>query len=75
MVSEPSDQKAQRRSRGRAGGIPPAFNTETRKHLNTVECGFNIFKQWRDLATRFDKLALTYRSGAVLRVIVIWLRR
>jgi putative transposase len=24
------------------------------------------------LATRYDKLALTYRGGAVLRAIVIW---
>jgi len=27
------------------------------------------------LATRYDKLALTYRGGAVLRAITIWLRQ
>ena len=39
-----------------------------------MERAFDIFKQWRCLATRYDKLALTYR-GAVLRTITIWLRR
>jgi transposase len=31
------------------------------------------FKQWRALATRYDKLALTYRAGALLRAVLIWL--
>ncbi|PWF79492.1 IS5/IS1182 family transposase, partial [Kocuria rosea] len=35
---------------------------------------FNVFKQWRGLATRYDKLALTYRGGVVLRAITIWLK-
>jgi transposase len=32
-------------------------------------------KQWRGLATRNDKLALTYRGGAVLRAITLWLKQ
>ncbi|MGO4582546.1 transposase, partial [Arthrobacter sp. 2RAF6] len=40
---------------------------------NVVERNFNTFKQWRGLATRYDKLALTYRGGAVLRAVTIWL--
>ncbi|MFJ6347520.1 IS5/IS1182 family transposase, partial [Pseudarthrobacter oxydans] len=43
------------------------------KGRNVVERNFNTFKQWRALATRYDKLALTYRGGAVLRAISIWL--
>jgi len=75
VISEPSDQKANRKRRGHAGGRPPAFNADTYKKRNTIERGFNIFKQWRGLATRYDKLALTYRGGAVLRAITIWLRQ
>jgi len=30
---------------------------------------------WRGLATRYDKLAVTYRGGAVLVAVVIWLRQ
>jgi hypothetical protein len=29
-------------------------------------------QQWRSPATRYDKLALTYRSAAVLQAVVIW---
>ena len=75
VISKPSDQKANRKRRGQAGGRPPAFNTDTYKKRNTIERGFNTFKQWRGLATRYDKLALTYRGGAVLRAITIWLRQ
>ena len=39
-----------------------------------VERSFNTLKQWRGLATRYDKLAITYRGGLVLAAIVTWLR-
>ena len=39
-----------------------------------VERSFSIFKQWRRHATRYDKFALTYRGGVVLRAILIWLK-
>ncbi|CUU64698.1 Transposase DDE domain, partial [Corynebacterium variabile] len=35
---------------------------------------FNLLKQWRGLATRYDKLAVIYRGAAVLAAIVAWLR-
>ena len=50
-----------------------AFDKEDYKGRNVVERNFNTIKQWRALATRCDKLALTYRGGAVLRAISIWL--
>ncbi|MGJ9423440.1 IS5/IS1182 family transposase, partial [Aeromicrobium sp. CF3.5] len=34
----------------------------------------NAHKQWRGIATRYDKLAVTYRGGVVLRAITIWLK-
>ncbi len=37
-----------------------------------IERGFNLTKQWRGLATRYDKLAIVYRGAAVLRAITIW---
>jgi transposase len=36
------------------------------KLRNVVERSFNTLKQWRSLATRRDKLALTYRTATVL---------
>lgn len=73
VIAEPEDQRANRKRRGAKGGRPPAFDTERYKNRNVVERGFNIFKQWRALATRYDKLALTYRAAAILRAVLIWL--
>jgi len=73
VIAQPSDQAAHRKRRGRAGGRPPAFDVDAYKGRNVVERSFNAIKQWRGLATRYDKLALTYRAGALLRAILIWL--
>ena len=74
VIAQPSDQAAHRKRRGRAGGRPPASDVDAYKGRNVVERSFNAIKQWRGLATRYDKLALTYRGGVVLAAIVTWLR-
>jgi len=73
VIPEPSDQIAHRKRRGSQGGRPPAFDAEDYKGRNVIERGFNVVKQWRGLATRYDKLAIVYRGAAVLRAITIWL--
>ncbi|MBG6191728.1 transposase [Arthrobacter sp. CAN_A212] len=73
-IPERSDQQANRKRRGRSGGRPVGLDREAYKRRNVVERSFNTFKQWRGLATRYDKLALTYRGGVVLRAITIWLK-
>ena len=75
VIPQPNDQIAHRRRRGSAGGRPPDFDAETYKSRNVIERSFNDHKQWRGLATRYDKLATTYRGGVVLRAITIWLRK
>ena len=75
VIAEPHDQKANRRRRGQRGGRPLILDTETYKGRNVVERSFNVFKQWRGIATRYDKLAITYRGGVVLCAITIWLRQ
>jgi transposase len=74
VIPEPDDQIGHRRRRGRQGGRPVSYDHEIYKTRNTVERSFNLFKQWRGLATRYDKLALTYRGGVVLRAITLWLK-
>src|SRR3954467_183489 len=74
VIPEREDQIARRKGRGAAGGRPPAFDAETYKQRNVVERGFNRLKQWRGLATRYDKKARNYRAGIVLGAIVLcWL--
>jgi putative transposase len=73
VVAEPSDQAGHRRRRGSKGRRPPGFDTDAQKGRNVVERSFNVPQQWRALATRYDRLALTYR-GVVLGAIITWLR-
>jgi transposase len=61
VIPEPSDQIRHRKRRGSRGGRPPAFDAETYRGRNVVERSFNTVKQWRGLATRYDKLAIVYR--------------
>ncbi len=72
VIPQPSDQVAHRKRRGPAGGRPPAFDATAYKGRNVVERSFNDHKQWRGIATRYDKLATVYRGAVVLRAITIW---
>ncbi|GAB2968857.1 hypothetical protein GCM10017788_62210 [Amycolatopsis acidiphila] len=56
------------------GGRPPAFDQQDYRNRNVVERGFAAIKQCRGLATRYDKLALTFRGGVVLKAIITWLK-
>jgi transposase len=57
-----------------AGGRPPAFDAVIYNGRSVIERSFNDHKQWRALATRYDKLAVVYRGGVVLLAITTWLR-
>ena len=74
-IPEPSDQQGHRLRRGSRGGRPVGYDRAVYKGRNVVERAFNEDKQWRSLATRYDKLAIVYRAGAVLRAITLWLKR
>lgn len=74
VIPQRDDEIGHRRRRGSAGGRPPSFDPVTYKRRNVVERSFNDYKQWRGIATRYDKLAHVYRGAIVVRAIVIWLR-
>lgn len=73
-IPERTDQIARRKAKGAAGGRPPAFDAARYGLRNTVERGFNRLKQWRGVATRYDKYALTYLGGVLLACAVIHAR-
>ncbi|MFE0800403.1 IS5 family transposase [Streptomyces sp. NPDC058812] len=74
VIPQPADQIGHRLRRGRAGGRPPGFDAEAYKQRNTVERCISRLKQWRGLAMRTDKLALTYEAALHLAAILIWSR-
>ena len=73
VIPEPADQAGHRKRRGSRGGRPVTHDQAEYTDRNVVERGFNVLKQWRALATRYDKHALTYRGGVLLAAILTWL--
>ncbi|MFF3088808.1 IS5 family transposase [Streptomyces nojiriensis] len=75
VIPQPADQIANRRRLGSKGGRPPAFDKTAYKQRNTVERCINKLKQWRGLATRYDKTATAYQAALHLAAIHIWAAR
>ncbi|MGP3637925.1 IS5 family transposase [Streptomyces sp. 24-1644] len=73
-IPERRDQMANRRRRGTHGGRPPAFDKDIYRDRNVVERCFARLKQFRAIATRFDKLADRYRAGIIVEALILWLR-
>lgn len=73
-IPERDDQKAHRARKGARGGRPPTFDRERYRQRNQVERLMNRRKQFRAVATRFDKLACRYQATIAVADIFIWLR-
>ncbi|MEV4008172.1 transposase, partial [Actinomadura sp. NPDC049753] len=58
---------------GSRGGRPPVFDPGLYKRRNVVERCIGRLKQWRGIATRFDKLARNYRAAIVLVTALLWI--
>jgi transposase len=50
-----------------------SFDAVDYKHRNVVERFYSRMKNWRGLASRYDKLAVVLRGSIVLAAIVDWL--
>lgn len=71
VIPERRDQKERRRRRGVR---PPSFDREAyRGRNNVVERCVNRLKQWRGVATRYEKRAANYRATVVIVSLMIWL--
>ena len=72
VIPEPADQAGHRARRGSRGGRPPAFDATDYRGRNVIEHRFNVIKQWRGIATRYDTLAVVYRAAIVLHTVITW---
>lgn len=73
VIPERKDQREQRRKKGPAGGRPPRFDKAVYRLRSWGERGVNRLKQFRRIATRYEKLAHNYLAFVQLAGIIIWL--
>lgn len=69
VIPEKRDQKQRRESRP---GRRPGFDREAYRRRNVVERCVNKLKQWRGIATRYEKRACNYRAAVTVAALVIW---
>jgi transposase len=69
-IPERSDQRARR---ARRPGRPLTFDQEVYRGRNVVERCINRLKQWRAVATRYDKRAVNYRAVVVIAALMLWM--
>jgi len=60
------------RQRAIVAVIPEPADPAGHRNRNVIERRFCHLKQWRGLATRYDKLATVYRAAAILNAVIAW---
>jgi transposase len=73
VIPERKDERERRQKKGRAGGRPCRFDREGYRGRNVVERTILRLKQWRRIATRYDKLGSTYLAWSTLASLLLWL--
>ena len=73
-IPERVDQQAHRARRGNQGGRPPQFDPDSYKDRNVVERCINKLKQFRAVATRYDKREYIFHGTVDVASIRMWLR-
>lgn len=72
MIPEPDDQKGHRKRRGSRGGRPVGPDAADYRNRNVIERQYGRIKQWRGIATRYDKHAIVYRAAVVFNPVIAW---
>lgn len=52
--------------------MPIPYDAEAYSDRNLIERAFCRLKDWRRIATRYDKLAINFASAVAIAAIIIW---
>lgn len=74
IIPEKADSRAARLRKGSRGGRPPGFDEERYKKRNTVERAVNRLKNFRAVATRYDKRGYVFLGTVSAAAVIVWLR-
>jgi transposase len=67
------ERKDRKERRAKRPGRRPGFDREAYRRRNVVERCVNKLKQWRGIATRYEKRAVNYRAMVVIAALMMWL--
>jgi transposase len=67
------ERKDQRERRTGRPGRRPGFDREAYRRRNVVERYVGRLKQWRSVATRYEKRAVNYRAMVLIASLMVWL--
>ena len=73
LIPERRDQREQREKKGSRGGRPCRYSPEEYQERSWIERLVNRLKQWRRIATRYEKRAENYRAFTLISCILLWL--
>ncbi|MGW7210038.1 IS5 family transposase [Streptomyces sp. NPDC054837] len=73
-IAQPGDQRARRRRRGQAGGRPPSFDKNQYRRRSAAERCISKWKQFRAVASRYDKRDYIFNGTLTIAAIIIWFR-
>ena len=73
VCPERKDAKRNRLAKGSKGGRPPAFDAQAYKGRNVVERCVNRLKDFRAVATRYEKRGRIYLACVLVVMILLWL--
>jgi len=74
LIPERRDQRENRQKKGRLGGRPVVFVAADYAKRNVVERCILRLKQWRRVATRYEKRAVNYWAMVTIAAIILWTR-
>lgn len=74
VIPERSSTKQNRRRKGRRGGRPCGYDGSIYRRRNVVERCVLRLKQFRRVATRYEKRAAMFEAFCLLAAILLWTR-